>query len=149
MNTLFRFLLVSFLIWLIPFVISFPFFDSEGQLIVNFWAFKAVMVGVLIVSTFYLFRWLYRSLVLPNRHWTAFALVGLGTLAINVGLDMVTVIPFTNMTPVQYVTQVASLYLCIIAISTYTGGRRARAKEERWDPNSKPGRSASTKAKPH
>lgn len=121
MNTVLRFLLLSFLTWLVPFVISFPFFNREGQLVVNFWLFKAVMVGVLSISAFYLFRWFYRSTALSNRGWATCALIGLGAVAINIALDRLTVIPFTNMTSAQYAVQIASLYLFIIAISLYTG----------------------------
>lgn len=121
MNTVLRFLLLSFLTWLIPFVVSFPFFNREGQLVVNFWLFKAVMVGVLSMSAFSLFRWFYRSTALPNRRWATCALIGLGAVAINIALDSLTVIPFTNMTAPQYAVQIASLYLLIIAASLYTG----------------------------
>ena len=121
MNILWRFLVVSFLIWLIPFVVSIPFFDRAGQLTINFWVFKALMATTLIGSAFPLFHWLYRSLALPNRHWTIATGLGLGALSINILLDMITVIPFTNMAVTDYIVQIAVLYLFIPIISVYIG----------------------------
>jgi hypothetical protein len=48
--------LKAFLTWLIPFVIAIPFFDQSGQLKINFWVFKLIMLVVLSLATYIVMR---------------------------------------------------------------------------------------------
>lgn len=128
MNSMVRFLVISLLIWLVPFVVSLPFFGREGKLSTPFWLFKANMLVVLSGTAWYLFRWFYRSSVMSQQPRTTFALLGFGTAAINVALDMVTIVPLMKMTAAQYATQVAPAYLLIVVASITAGLRQTRTE---------------------
>lgn len=123
MKTTLHFLLISFLIWVIPFVSSFPFFGRDGKLIASFWVFKLTMVVVLTLSSLFLFQWFYTAnpqaaVGIPNL-----LLLGLGAAMISILFDAFTVIPFNKMPVSQYAAQVASFYLLIVIISLVTGTR--------------------------
>jgi hypothetical protein len=126
MRFVLHFLLTSTLIWLVPFVASFPFFDRTGALTINFWAFKALMAAVLMTTSFFAFRVLYRRASRTKQPWTFYLFTGLGALAISVILDAFTVIPLTGITPVDYVQQIVSIYLLIPILAVYIGGKQAQ-----------------------
>lgn len=123
MKTTLHFLLISFLIWAIPFVSSFPFFGRDGKLIVSFWVFKLVMALVLTLSSFFLFQWFYRVNPHAATGILSLILLGFGAALASIFLDAFTVIPFNNMPVLQYTTEVASFYLLIVIISLITGLR--------------------------
>lgn len=128
MNIVWRFGVVSFGVWLVPFVVSLPFFNREGQLITGFWLFKAIMALVLVSSALVLFRWFYRSTV-RNQNWATFVLFGFGAAAINIILDSFTIIPLTNTPPARYMVETASFYTAIVVASVYAGVRSLRARK--------------------
>jgi hypothetical protein len=121
MNNLGKFLLVAFLCWLAPFVVSLPFFSREGQLLINFWLFKALMVTVLVITAFIALRWFYRRAALPATRPLPFALIGVGILLINVVLDRLTILQFNPMTVAEYGSQIAAVYLLFIPLSLWLG----------------------------
>ena len=123
MKTALHFLLISFLIWVIPFVSSFPFFGRDGKLTVSFWVFKLVMAVVLTLSSFFLFQWLYSVNPQAAGGLSSLLLLGLGAALISMLFDAFTVIPFNKMPIPQYAAQVASFYLLIVIISLVTGNR--------------------------
>ena len=123
MRFVFHFLLMSIVIWLVPFVASIPFFDRSGALTINFWAFKALMTALLVTTSFFAFHRLFRRAGRQERRFHLFT--GLSALAISVLLDAVTVIPLTGITPTDYVQQIVSIYLLIPIIALYVGSRQA------------------------
>lgn len=123
MRTTLHFLLISFLIWVIPFVSSFPFFSRDGKLTVSFWVFKLVMVVVLTLCSFFLFRWFYSVNPQAAGGITSLFLFGFGAALISILFDVFTVIPLNKMPVPQYAIQVASFYLLIVIISLVTGTR--------------------------
>jgi glucan phosphoethanolaminetransferase (alkaline phosphatase superfamily) len=125
-----RFLIVAFLIWLIPFLVSLPFFNRDGQLQTNFWLFKGVMGLVLSSSSFILFRWLAWRWS-PRPRPVTMALLGLAAAAISVALDAVTVIPLAQMGLSDYIVQIVSLYLLIIGMSVAAGMHQNEREDTR------------------
>lgn len=123
MKTTLHFLLISFLIWVIPFVSSFPFFSRDGKLTVSFWVFKLVMAVVLTLCSFFLFQWFYSVNPRAAGGLPSLLLLGLGAALISILFDTFTVIPFNKMPVSQYAIQVASFYLLIVIISLVTGTR--------------------------
>jgi len=105
-------LLGGFLVWLIPFLVSFPFFDQEGNLIANFFTFKVVMALVLFISSYFIFKRLC-------KFYADFSpvIAILVTIAISVLIDFGTIIPFTGLSLGEYAVQILSLYLVIIPSS--------------------------------
>jgi hypothetical protein len=142
MFTFLRFLVVSFLIWLIPFVSSFFFFGRDGSLTINFWLFKGIMALVLFVCSVVLFRWWYGTASLPTRSWWFAGLIGLGTVAINIVLDTQTVMRLTNIAPGQYFIEVAALYLLVIVGVSIAQRTHVRKGEQPWQAKRRVGRSA-------
>lgn len=123
MKTSLHFLLISFLIWVIPFMSSFPFFGRDGKLIIGFWVFKLTMVVVLTLSSFFLFQWFYTTNPQAAVGAANLLLLGVGAALISIFFDAFTVIPLTKMPISQYAAQVASFYLLIVIISLVTGSR--------------------------
>lgn len=114
-----KFLLVAFLCWLVPFVVSLPFFGTDGQLLTNFWLFKALMVVVLSVTAFLSLRWFYRRSNVAASPSQAL-LIGEGILLINVALDSVTILQFNPMPLLSYGSQIGLVYLLFMPISLLT-----------------------------
>ena len=121
MNKLGKFLLVAFLCWLAPFVVSLLFFSREGTLLINFWLFKAIMVTVLGVTAFISLRWFYRRAALPATRPLPCTLIGVGILIINVVLDSLTILQFNPMPVAAYGSQIAAVYLLFIPLSLWMG----------------------------
>ncbi len=128
MHPVIRFLVVACLIWLIPFLVSLPFFDRTGQLQTKFWLFKGVMALVLGSSAFVLFRWLI-SRWSPRPSLVTLVLLGLGTVAINITLDAITIIPLTQIGLRDYVFQIGTLYLLIVGMSVIAGRHRSERED--------------------
>jgi hypothetical protein len=124
MKTTLYFLLVSFLIWLIPFLAGFPFFDRSGKLLVNFWLFKSVMIIVLLISSYFLLNWFYGNNLNITHSLPTFLLIGFGIAVLNIVLDFFTVVPLNKLTVPQYFIQIGWVYVLIIAMSVFVGNRQ-------------------------
>lgn len=124
MKTTLYFLLVSLLIWLIPFLAGFPFFDRTGKLLVNFWLFKSVMVIVLLISSYVLLNWFYGNNLNVAYTLPMFLLIGFGVAVINIALDFLTVVPLNKLTIPQYFMQIGWVYVLIVAMSIFVGNRQ-------------------------
>ena len=106
------------LIWLAPIIISFGFYDQEGNLIRDYYAFKVTMVISLLVASYFLFSWLYKQIGKVEKKQAM--LFGLVAIAINVVLDMFTIIPWGEMTYQSYTSEIAAFYLLLIPMSVWT-----------------------------
>jgi hypothetical protein len=100
----------GFLIWLVPFVVSFFLYTPDRELAVSYALFKSIMVVVLTAVTIAV-NWVKPS--------TTFApwLVALVYTAINLLLDIVIVIPTAQLTLPTYVEQIGLVYTLIPAIT--------------------------------
>jgi hypothetical protein len=110
--------------WLVPFVVSFVFFDRTGQLLIPQPLFKPVMVVVgggigvaLLVSAFRRVRPSLRSGLALGCYW----------LAINLVLDLAVLVPIVNMPVVLYLYDIGLRYLLLPVISTAMGVVGARS----------------------
>lgn len=109
--------LASILIsWVVPLVVSFFFFDQKGQLVINFWLFKAIMVFVLGLVSFLLFRFLAKKFTLNINQKIVLSLVA---IAINIGLDLVTIVPLAGYKLSDYLVQVALIYVVVFPLSIF------------------------------
>lgn len=110
--------------WLIPFALSFFFFDRTGQLLIPQPLFKSIMVvaggisGVALLAA--AFR---RTEVTPAA---GFAL-GCYWLAINLALDLAVLVALMKMPPTHYLYDIGLRYLLIPIIATGMGIVAARA----------------------
>jgi hypothetical protein len=118
------FVAAGFLIWLVPFVASIPFFSREGVLQINFWLFKMLMAAVLLATSALVFRWLF------NRRpaWRSRAVwIGVGAAIISVLLDLPTVVTMFGMSLSAYAVQVLPVYSLIVLVSAWIGARGVNA----------------------
>jgi hypothetical protein len=114
-----RITVLGFLSWLIPFALSFAFFDESGQLLISQPLFKSLMAvaggGFAALLLVLAFRRLKPSV------WTGLAL-GLTWLALNLALDIAILVPLTKMPIVTYLYDIGLRYLLIPIFSTTMGG---------------------------
>jgi hypothetical protein len=114
----FRTTILGFISWLIPFAVSFMFFDPSGQLLIPQPLFKSIMVVVSGALGAYLLVLAFRKISpLPG---TGLAL-GLYWLALNLALDLAILVPLTKMPIVTYLYDIGIRYLVIPAFSTAMG----------------------------
>lgn len=103
-------LLFGFLTWLIPFVVSVPLVGRGGQPILPTGMFKSLMIVIgSAVGAWLLVRVSRQRPSLTH----AGLVVGLLWLAINVGLDLLILVPMTKMSLPDYFGEIALRYLVI------------------------------------
>ena len=112
-------LLFGFLTWLVPFVVAIFFYTQEGQLRIDIFLFKSIMmvVGSVCGASFLL---LYFKKV-TERHCREGFLIGQIWLAINWALDFAVLIPMSGMAVGTYVAQIGLRYLMIPVFSVMLG----------------------------
>ena len=112
--------LYGVLTWLIPFFAAFMFFNTSGELTIDKFLFKSIMiiVGALTACTFLI---LYFKHVTTDFVREGFLLGGIW-LAINWILDLVILVPMSGMAMPEYFSEIGLRYL-VIPIMCYTVGR--------------------------
>ncbi len=116
---IFKNILLGFLSWLIPFVVSFFFYKPGGELVVPYATFKATIMAVGCISGSYL---LFRYFKLVDADFIRHGvIVGLFWFAINILLDSVILIPIMKTTFQDYFMSIGIGYAGIPAISIAMG----------------------------
>lgn len=117
--------LFGFLTWLIPFIVSFFFYDKSGHLVIgDIFLFKSIMIitgcltGVVLLV-------LYFNKI-SEKHLYHGILIGIVWLIMNWALDMLILVPMAKLSLYDYFTQVGLRYLIIPIISIGTGYMLAR-----------------------
>lgn len=107
------------IIWLVPFIISVPFYTPDRELVTSYALFKSVMALALALTTIGV------ALVRPPSGSPALA--GAVYLLVNLALDALVLLPLTGLAPPAYLEQIGLLYLIIPAITYAVLARRAPA----------------------
>jgi hypothetical protein len=118
-----RVVLYGFLSWLIPFLVSVPFYDRGGRPRIPIDLLKSMMVVVGAgVGAWLLVRLFERPLAIGNGG----AVVGGLWLGMNVLLDLAVLVPLSKMPLPVYISQIALRYLTIpiMSIAIETVARR-------------------------
>ena len=116
---IFKNILLGFLSWLIPFVVSFLFYKPGGELVVPYATFKSTIMVVGIISGSYL---LFRYFKLVDGDFISHGVVvGLSWFVINIILDAVILIPMMKTTFTDYFMSIGLSYIGISAISIAMG----------------------------
>jgi hypothetical protein len=114
-----KIVLFGIITWLVPFVVSFFFYSREGQLNINIFLFKSIMivVGSITGATFLVlyFRKLKKDYLKEG------ITVGLAWFAINILLDLVVLVPMSGMSIGDYLAQIGLRYLVIPTMSIAMG----------------------------
>jgi hypothetical protein len=110
-NKWIRLFLLGMLIWIVPFVSAFAFYDSSGNLSVSYDLFKSSMIVVSSLTASYAllryFQHVFSDFIREG------ALTGFFWLAINLVLDIVILVPFAKMAYKDYFSAIGLRYLQI------------------------------------
>lgn len=112
-------LLFGFLSWLIPFLISVPFYSIQGVLLVDVFLFKSIMIVVgSLVGTLLMVLLFLR---IRKGYLREGILIGFSWLVINWVMDGLVLLPMSGMDVATYFSQIGVRYLVIPIIAVGMG----------------------------
>ena len=114
-----RNILYGFLAWLIPFVASFFFYTREGELTIDIFFFKSIMIVVGTFSAAILLVSYFKNI--NADYLKEGVIIGLTWLAISILLDLLVLIPMSGMSIADYFAQIGIRYLAIPAMCIAVG----------------------------
>lgn len=118
----FCFLLLSgFIIWLIPLLVSFGMYNQNGQLMVDYWIFKVVMVLVATITSVFTLRRYYKHF---KSDWKFNSIVILG---VNVLLDLIVLVGVLKMDWLFYLYSVVPVYILFISLTNFLISKQFRS----------------------
>ncbi len=112
-------MLYGFLAWFIPFVASFFFYTREGELIIDIFLFKSIMIVIGSFSAAFLLVSYFKKI--NSDYFKEGIIVGLTWLGLNILSDLLVLIPMSGMSIANYFTQIGIRYLAIPAMSVAVG----------------------------
>ena len=118
-NKSLRILLLGFITWLVPFVVSFGFYDRSGNLNVAYGLFKCVMVVISAITG--MWALMYHMNSVRTRFIREGLITGFSWLLINYLLDVFILVPMSGMSLGQYFMTVGLGYLQIPVICVAVG----------------------------
>ena len=106
-----KLIIFGILTWLIPFIVSCLFYNRQGQVQIDVFLFKSIMIVVgALVGAFFLV-WYFRKI---TRYYLYHGLVvGLAWLVINWMLDFAVLIPLSGMSITTYFMQIGIRYFTL------------------------------------
>lgn len=118
-NNFLRLGALGVLVWLVPFIIAFGFFDSSGKPAINDDLFKSIMIVISSVVGGYAIIRYFKSIQgnFMREAWRA----GVVWLVINLALDLVILVPLAKMSYTEYFNSIGVVYLQIPVICVATG----------------------------
>ncbi|MBN2121995.1 hypothetical protein JW721_02975 [Candidatus Micrarchaeota archaeon] len=123
-----KLLLFGAISWLVPFVLAFAFYTPEGELAINISTFKAIMVisgGIVGAILFVKYFKGVKSAYLKEG-----AIAGGAWLAINLLLDILTLVMAFGMSLGDYLSQIGLSYLMIPIMGIAMGAAIENAKKK-------------------
>lgn len=113
MKKLLRVLLIpSLLIWLVPFLISFAFYDQEGNQVGNFYVFKLVMIIASTGTAYFALRRIYKEGTFTNVMQNSLVVFFYQIL-----IDAIVLIGLISMPLSTYVLTVIPVYVFFIPLT--------------------------------
>ena len=119
MTSIGKALIFGVLTWPVPFVAAIFFYTQDGQLRIDVFLFKSIMIVVGSVTGAFFLLLYFRKVT--ERYCREGILIGLIWLAINWGLDFGVPIPMSGMDVGTYVAQIGLRYLIIPVFSVTIG----------------------------
>ena len=117
-NTL-RLLLLGLMTWAIPFFAAFFFIDQTGQVAIDIYLFKSIMIIVGgITGAFAIILYFKKQ---ENTYLKNGVISGLIWLIVNVLLDMLVLVPMSKMPYPEYFNQIGLRYLMIPIMTIMVG----------------------------
>jgi len=114
-----RIVVLGFVTWLVPYIVSFGFYDRSGNLNVSYGLFKSVMVVLSSITGMYVLS--YHMRLISERFRKEGVIAGVAWLLINYVLDIIVFVPMAGMTIKDYFMTIGLGYLQIPVISTAVG----------------------------
>ena len=109
MHSIKQALFYGFLVWLVPFVAAFAFYSRDGELTIDIFLFKSIMIIVGVLAGAYLlvryFRTVERNYIREGMY------VGVLWLFLNWALDFATLVPMNDMAVGAYFSEIGLRYL--------------------------------------
>ncbi|MFH1297374.1 MAG: hypothetical protein ABIJ04_08900 [Bacteroidota bacterium] len=119
MNKYLRRILYGFLAWFVPFIASIFFYTREGDLVVDVFLFKSIMIVLgSITAAILLVRYFKR---ISSDYLEESIIVGIIWFSVNILLDLLVLIPMSGMSLGDYFTQIGLRYLVIPTMSITVG----------------------------
>lgn len=113
--------LPSLVIWLVPFLVSFVFYDQSGSMVGEYWVFKVTMIIAATVAAWFMLRTFFKD----NPHVTVLQ-ASIVILLFQVLLDILVLIGLLKMPAGIYFATVLPVYLVIIPVTNYVLSRMQR-----------------------
>lgn len=104
----------SVIIWLVPFVVGFLFYDKNGQMVGDYWVFKVAMIISATGAAWYMLRNFFRK----NKEAkvvNSSIIIG----AFQVLLDLIVLIGLLKMDTQLYLTTVLPVYFVLVPLTNY------------------------------
>ena len=114
-----RIIWYGLLAWLIPFVASFLFYSRKGELTIDIFLFKSIMIVVGSISAGILLIYYFKKVNIG--YLKEGFIVGLIWLSINILLDLLVLIPMSGMSIANYFMQIGIRYIVIPVMSLMVG----------------------------
>ena len=114
-----KMVIFGFLTWLIPFGLAFLFYSPEGQLAIDIFLFKSIMIVVGAVTGATLLV-LYFKRIEKNYLYEGVK-VGLVWFALNIIMDLVVLVPMSGMSIGAYFAEIGLRYLIMPTMSIAVG----------------------------
>ena len=114
-----RITLLGIMTWIVPFIAAFFFFDETGQIAVDMYLFKTIMIlvgGIIGALTIIIYFKKVQSGFLTQG-----IIIGVVWFAINFILDVLVLLPISKMGFGDYVIQIGLRYLMIPIMSIMVG----------------------------
>ncbi len=126
MNKHIRNVLYGILVWLIPFVASIFFYTKESGLTIDIFLFKTIMILIGSISASFLLVFYFKKI--DTNYIKEGLYVGLIWFSINILLDLLILVPMSEMSVANYFTQIGLRYLLMPVMSIMIGTILANKK---------------------
>jgi hypothetical protein len=112
--------------WLVPFLASFAFYTPQGQLSIDVFLFKSIMIVVGSITAALLLLSHFKPI--RENYLREGILVGVVWLALNLLLDVLVLLPMSGMPLREYFTRIGLGYIVMPVMAILVGAALANKK---------------------
>ena len=105
-----KIILFGILSWLIPFAVSMFFYNKEGRITIDIFLFKSIMILTGSLAGAFLMNSIIKKYYIKKGEGL---IIGLIWYIINIGLDLIILLPMAHLSIVDYFYQMGIRYLII------------------------------------
>ena len=114
-----KIILFGFLTWLIPFVAAFFFYNPKGELTVDIFLFKSIMIIIGSITAAVLLVRYFKQI--KENYQREGIRIGIFWFTLNLLLDMIILIPMSGMSLPDYFAQIGIRYIVIPVMTIMVG----------------------------